>query len=88
MLSRDRSARAAECLRHLPQLNSGSSVLLQVVDMDILGMSDFCSSLTACNDALIVAELKPSPSLPLAARLKSCEQSMLALAAAMGGRAE
>jgi hypothetical protein len=88
MLSRDRSARAADTLRRLPQLNTGNLVLLQVVDMDKLGQSDFCNSLTASNDALIVTELKPPPSVPLAVRLNSCEQSMRALAVAMGGRAE
>ena len=88
MLSRDRSTRAADCLRRLPQLNTGSCVLLQVVDMDKLGQSDFCNSLTASNDALIVAELKPPPSVPLTVRLKSCEQSIRAVTMAMGGRTE
>ena len=88
MLSRDRSTRAADCLRRLLQLNAGSCVLLQVVAMDKLGQSDFCNSLTASNDALIVSELKPPPPVPLAERLKSCEQSMRALAVAMGGKAE
>lgn len=87
MLSRDRSARAAECLRQLPQLNADDCVLLQAVDMDKLGQPDFCNSLTASNDALIVTELKPPPCVPLAVRLKSCEQSMRALATALGGAA-
>jgi hypothetical protein len=88
MISRDRSRLTANSLQRLPQLNADNSVLLQVLSMGNLGQSDFCNSLTASNDALIVAELKPPSSPTLTMRLKLCEQSIRTLIATIGRSAE
>jgi hypothetical protein len=86
MISRDRSVQAADALRLLPHHNSDDRVLLQVLGMETLGSSDFCDSLTAANDALIISELKPAPDLPHAARVSMCRQAMTSLASLMPQR--
>ena len=83
MISRERSLRAADALRQLPQLNADTCVLLQVLGMDKIGPSEFCNSLTLSNDALIVSELNAPPAVHRAARLSMSEQAMHALVASV-----
>lgn len=86
MLSSARSRQAADNLRQLPPLNTGTrAVLLQILGMDKLAQSEFCNSLTSSNDALIISELKPAPCLAREARASMCEEALQSFAAAMVG---
>ena len=85
MLSSARSRQAADNLRQLPPLNTGTRVMLQILGMDKLAQSEFCNSLTSSNDALIISELKPAPCLAPEVRASMCEEALRSFAAGMVG---